>query len=250
MSTSITEDIAGFDDGATRAVNSVEMAQARDMVHSKQIRDLHAMVTSLSPVSDKFTDHTYQTMYGMFLWPWRAATKPPKILEVGLGCDMTYGPGASVKAWRLLLPESELWEADYNAACVEQAKAKGQLEGINTLIGDQADKETLKQWVMQSGGKFDVVIDDGGHANKQIMTSFEALWPEVVPGGLYFIEDLQVGRRQPYLGEGPVMWDIIRDWQEQLVLTPEDQRITHKIPDHVLFIFCQREACVVGKDWQ
>ena len=34
----------------------------------------------------------------------------------------------------------------------------------------------------------------GGHTQGQIFASFMALWPTVKPGGLYFIEDLQVSR--------------------------------------------------------
>ena len=53
-------------------------------------------------VSDKFREHTYETMYGLFLAPLQSQPRV-KMLEVGLGCDMTYGPGASASLWRRLL---------------------------------------------------------------------------------------------------------------------------------------------------
>jgi hypothetical protein len=31
-----------------------------------------------------------------------------KMPEIGLGCDMLYGPGASVKLWKEFLPEADL----------------------------------------------------------------------------------------------------------------------------------------------
>ena len=66
---------------------------------------------------------------------------------------------------------------------------------IQLLVGDQGNPQVLDQWIEQSGGAdFDVVIDDGGHQNCQIWTSFLKLWPRLKPNGLYFIEDMQVAR--------------------------------------------------------
>jgi hypothetical protein len=41
-----------------------------------------------------------------------------KILEIGLGCDMAYGPGASAKVWRELFPDAVVWFAEFNEECV------------------------------------------------------------------------------------------------------------------------------------
>jgi hypothetical protein len=65
--------------------------------------------------------------------------------------------------WRQLLPHAELWEAEYDAACVAKARAKGQLEGIKTVTGDQGDFAVLRRWAEEIGGELDVIIDDGGH---------------------------------------------------------------------------------------
>ena len=63
-------------------------------------------------VSDKFSEGGYQLMYGIFLAPLRMRTYPVKLLEIGLGCDVSYGPGASALFWRQLLPYAKIWEAD------------------------------------------------------------------------------------------------------------------------------------------
>ena len=70
-----------------------------------------------------------------------------KFFEIGLGCGMSYGPGASMKLWQKLFKDSQvdLWMADVDAACVE--KYKQQLAGINVLIGDQGNKTVLADWV-------------------------------------------------------------------------------------------------------
>jgi hypothetical protein len=91
-------------------------------------------------------------MYGQLLMPFYAGKSNMKFLEIGLGCDMSYGPGASVNVWKKLFPQAELWEAEFNAACVEKSKAEGKLDGIKTLTGDQMNITTLDRWIEESGG--------------------------------------------------------------------------------------------------
>lgn len=223
---------------------------------SSQIEDMWRTLKSLKPASDKFTSHTYQTMYGIFLMPWRTSDEGPKLLEIGLGCHTSYGPGASVQAWKTILPTVELWEAEYNAACVAESRKNGKLRDVHTVTGDQGNATVVDQWVKESGGKYDIVIDDGGHRNSQIKTSFDRLWPHVNPGGLYFLEDLQVGRdpRHDDTKKQAVMSDILQAWTEQLLISSPHvgkpkKEIAEKfpLPKDVDYIFCQHEACVIGK---
>jgi hypothetical protein len=224
-----------------------------------------AKTTSVPIVTDKVTTHTYQTMYGMFLLPFYSHKPNMKMMEIGLGCDMNYGPGASVALWKKLFPKAELWEAEFNGRCVDSSRAKGQLDGVFTVVGDQGDVPTLNRWVNEThGANFDIVIDDGGHKNTQIKNSFDVLWPKLNRGGLYFIEDLQV-QHTPHFddtGGKAVFQKIINDWTEQLLQHATFRRNKQKgerqqearerkhafpLPAHVSFIFCQAEACVIGK---
>lgn len=169
---------------------------------------------------------------------------------------MAYGPGASVQAWKAIVPGVELWEAEYDAKCVQAAIDHGQMEGLSAVTGDQGDPTVVQKWIQESGGNFDIIVDDGGHKNTQIKTSFDTLWPALRPGGLYFIEDLQVGRdpRWDDTQGTAVMADIIESWTEQLLIS--DKRVgkpkvtitaENRLPEGVEFIFCQHEACVLGK---
>ena len=45
--------------------------------------------------TDKVTEHQYQHLYKKYLEPIK--DKPLRLLEVGLGCDMPYGPGKSLQ---------------------------------------------------------------------------------------------------------------------------------------------------------
>ena len=217
-------------------------------------------------ISDKVATHSYHTMYGLHLFPLRKAQHKVKLLEIGLGCGMNYDPGASATLWRSILPAAELWISEYNAPCVAEARRRGKLPPvgaadpeINVLVGDQSNRTTVHAWLAESGGDFDVVIDDGGHTNPMIRTSFEVLWPAVKPGGLYFLEDLQAGREPPV--SPPVVSDVLQAWIDQLLFPPKSPpaRKEHPsevpnvhmavstLPHDLAFITCQREACVLGK---
>lgn len=212
-----------------------------------------------NPITDKVTAHSYHKMYGKVLLPmveqFELNRKKLKFLEIGLGCDMSYGPGASVKVWKQMFEgrNVDIWEAEFNADCVDKAKAAGQLDGINTLTGDQADPEVLKRWIDESGRKFDVIIDDGGHKNDQVLKSLHALWPQLNPDGNYFIEDLQVGYRPKYMVSNvPAVTKVIQAWVEFLNLGTVHEPHKHilsayPMPEGLDYIGCQKEACVLHK---
>lgn len=267
----VIDSISGVDDEDTTSTNVLDNnATKRNDNKAGDVKDpmgnpnaqerisfFKETAKSFNPFTDKIGNsqdrgHRYHNMYGNFLLP-LAASKPTfKFLEIGMGCGMKYGPGASVKLWKKLFPEADIWEAEHNEKCVGRAKQNNQLEGINTLVGDQGDFQVLDKWIEQSGGKFDVIIDDGGHTNCQISHSFEKLWPELNPGGYYFIEDLQVGHKKLYQDcDGLVMGDLLKDWQQQLIF--EEKRMQpaglwkYPLPKDLIFVHCQPEACVLGK---
>ena len=198
---------------------------------------------SSEPATDKVTGHRYSEMYGGLMIPYirtqHKAKKNVKFLEIGLGCKMFYGPGVSVKLWKkLFLETDEIWEADYDVECVKQSQKDNKLIGINVVTGDQSNFNDLKKWVETTGGNYDIVIDDGGHNEVLIRNSLSVLWPQVKPGGLYFIEDLQAA---------PIMGNHIKSWIDQLLLGKKSKDRLSEIPANVRNIMCQAEACVISK---
>lgn len=181
-----------------------------------------------------------------------------KFLEIGLGCGMEYGPGASVFLWRKLFAgrDVEIWEAEAEAECVEKSKREGKLDDIKVLTGNQANNDVLARWVSESGGKFDVIIDDGGHLNALILPSFVALWPTINPGGYYFIEDLEVSFHPAFVIAGfPPVTVVIQCWIEALHVGERHVSHHHRhvlnaypLPKGVDMISCQRGACVLHKE--
>ena len=63
--------------------------------------------------------------------------------------------------------------------------------------GDQTDPEFWKRFIETNGGDFDFICDDGLHSNIAVITSFNALWQHVKPGGFYAMEDLNTGYGGP-----------------------------------------------------
>jgi len=146
------------------------------------------------------------------------------------------------------------WTARISAACGT---------GVHVLVGDQADPPTLRRWARESGGGFDVIVDDGGHTNRQLLTSFQSLWPQLLPGGRYFMEDLHVGRHPIDGGGGsvPAVADVVQAWMRELAgretrATPDAQKRwgaafssypEYPLPADAAWLACQPQACVLGK---
>eukprot|EP00667_Euglena_gracilis_P007894 EG_transcript_7974 len=228
---------------------------------SPESDDLRRVAHTLHPVTDKVHGHVYHLMYGIFLGPFRH-TVPFKFFEIGLGCDMEYGPGASARMWRQYLANADLWEADLDQACVRSHSKPLRELGITALHGNQANFDDLRRWVKQTGGRFNAVVDDGGHSNTMILKTFALLWGEVVPCGLYFLEDLTVGRARRYDDTHlqMVVSDVLQAWVEELVVgfpscNPAARKSLDslrqfdlwRLPRGLQWMFCQPEACALRK---
>jgi hypothetical protein len=143
--------------------------------------------------SDKSSSHNYELLYGR-LFP--DVSKVKAILEIGLGTNNTsivshMGsngiPGASLRAFRDVFPQSILYGADID---------KDILFIENRILAsfhvDQTNPSSLSYFVasLPNDLKLDLVIDDGLHcpfANINVLTS---LLPKVKQGGWIVIEDI------------------------------------------------------------
>ena len=160
--------------------------------------------------------HHYHNAYQKYLFPLRQAKI--KFLEIGLGCDMQYGPGKSALLWRELFvhPSTEIWEAEVNVAC---ASKWNETMKNRILTGNQAEEATLRNWITTTGGEFDIIIDDGGHTYSQQLTSLRVLFESgLKAGGIYFMEDLVSNVLPGYNDFPDVPVDKISNWAKTLML--------------------------------
>lgn len=161
--------------------------------------------------------------------------KPIKMLEIGLGCDMSYGPGASYHLWLEYFPHVDLYFIEYDAKCAK--KFAHQMTGATIFTGDQADVDFLEDFIRKSGGDFDIIIDDGGHTMNQQITSLKHLFLTVVPGGVYFCEDLQTSFWNNYGGGDaadpangkPTMMQFIAQLVDDLMYGPRRQEVSEEM---------------------
>lgn len=159
------------------------------------------------PESHIRMSHSYQFPYEHWLRPLRC--KRLKVLEIGLGCDMSYRAmdgkyaatqeGHSIPLWLAFLPHANLTVIEFVAKCAEDFMANDPLKigselqrRVQMFRGDQSRKEDLLAVVAQpSVGTQDVIIDDGGHSMQQQLVTLRTLLPWVKPGGIFIMEDLQ-----------------------------------------------------------
>ncbi|KAI0124720.1 hard-surface induced protein 5 [Xylariales sp. AK1849] len=198
--------------------------------------------------TDKVTSHHYWFMYDKYFPPIRH--QKIKMLEIGLGCDMLYGPGKSYHTWLEYFPHVDLYYMEYDAACA--AKWAAETTGATIYSGDQADPVFLQKFIDETGGEFDVIIDDGGHSMNQQQVSLNTLWKIVKPGGMYFVEDLETSYIGVYGGDvsggkDPKVYTMAKMIYELIddKLQPDGTR--HAMSLEMRSIECQRQICAFFK---
>lgn len=208
--------------------------------------------------TDKVTRHNYQPLYSKYFehLSARRGFVVKKLFEIGFGCDMSRGirGGKNLSLWRKYFPEVELWTADYDPACAQKYKAVLSRYNASMVIGDQGNITVLKEWVFQTGGGFDVIIDDGGHNNEHIYNSFLILFQHALnPGGLYVMEDLEATRLRT---GGHSILNALKDWAEQLMTFTVQRRTQvknlayepiYRMPPGIKSIDFFAESCAIVK---
>lgn len=114
------------------------------------------------------------------------------VLEIGVF------RGASLQMWSDYFPDANIYGLDIRKTCKRYTDVD---KRIKVFIGDQANENLLHR-MMCKIGTLNIVIDDGGHHMLQQQTSFRVLFPYIVPGGVYVIEDLGTSYRETHGGGG------------------------------------------------
>jgi len=138
--------------------------------------------------TDKGT--TFTQLYDRWLGPVREQRM--RMLEIGL-----YN-GGSLRMWRDYLPNTVLHGIDVDARTLAY---QDEVPNTQVRLVDQGDAAALEAFVAELGGNYDFILDDGGHTMVQQIVSFEVLWPQVMPGGIYAIEDIGTSYYNEYGGQ-------------------------------------------------
>lgn len=90
--------------------------------------------------------------------------------------------GCSLRMWKEWMPRARIIGFD-------QAGYNHPEDEITVFKGDQSNEKDLELMV-QSIGRYHLVVDDASHNPKDQKASFDFLWQKLVNGGWYVIEDL------------------------------------------------------------
>lgn len=147
---------------------------------SQRPKDLSELAARFG--SDKWGGRWYTPHYQKHFEPFR--DHAVKVLEIGVGgYESPDAGGESLRMWKHYFRRGLIYGLDIvEKNGVEESR-------LRVLQGDQGDAQFLDS-IARELGPFDIVIDDGSHIAHHIITSFNALFRHVRPGGLYVVEDL------------------------------------------------------------
>ncbi|TDE96114.1 hypothetical protein EXU48_07730 [Occultella glacieicola] len=114
---------------------------------------------------------------------------PVRVLEIGVY------RGGGLDMWQQYFgPEATVVGLDVDEAAVRAVNGRYLVE-----LGDQEDPEVLRR-VNAEHGPFDIVIDDGGHTMAQQIVTAETMFPLMLDGGTFIVEDCHTSYWDYYQG--------------------------------------------------
>jgi len=159
-------------------------------------------------VSDEFGGaYGYVVQYYQYLNDHRLDFK--NVLEVGVW------DGRSLKMWQEYFPNAMIYGIDDFSGIHSPVDAsKIDNNRIKVVIGDQTDKDLLDSSFEDI--IFDTIIDDGSHRAWHTQQTFKILFPKLVSGGYYFVENLEVSPIREYREFDDVRSATI-EWLESII---------------------------------
>lgn len=122
--------------------------------------------------TDKITHHGYDRFYPDYI-----KRDIKKLLEIGVE------DYCSIKLWLEYCPNAFIYGFDI--------KTELNNERVKVIRGDQSNEADLNNLKNNIGDNIDVILDDGSHIPTHQLSSFVKLFPSVINGGIYIIEDIE-----------------------------------------------------------
>jgi hypothetical protein len=137
--------------------------------------------------------HNYTTVYSVLFRELR--DRPLRIFELGLGStnpDIESnmvgrgGPGASLRGWRDLFPQAQIYGADIDRDSLFQDNR------IETFYCDQLDQSSIRElWSRpELQSEMDIIIEDGLHTFEANVSFLKESLHHLRPSGFYIVEDI------------------------------------------------------------
>jgi hypothetical protein len=166
-----------------RKINSKNRKIIRDFCKDIWLDVIGANLSQMATIygSDKAELHGYTEVYERYFQ--NIKNKSIEILEIGIGGgDNNESGGGSLRLWKRYFPKAQIVGIDiFDKTFFEEKR-------IKTYIGNQSDTYFLTE--LTTNHCFEIVIDDGSHMSKDVITSFLHLFPLMPSKSLYIIEDV------------------------------------------------------------
>lgn len=185
-----------------------------------------------------------------------------RMLEIGFGCGH-HNHGTSARMWAEFFgsekgPGLDLWEIDFHGDtkkiqdCVADFMLKYPKGTVvqDVFIGSQEDIAFLENEVIaKTQGKFDIIIDDGGHQYGPMLASFKFLWPHVVSGGYFILEDLRTQQGGSEFNHDILGW--LDSFMSQVNVAEKKEtwwaKFDWALPTDIESIHCAEQICALRK---
>ena len=160
---------------------------------------------------------SYVQLYTDEFLKYRISGRDIHLLEIGVF------NGGSLQLWRKYFgPTSVVTGIDINPKVCNMDLG----EGISLLCLDATKLESVAYLKV-----YDIIIDDGSHINEDVINTFTNLFPKVLSGGVYVIEDIETsyqashggGLRQPK--STIEFFKLLLDVLSFYVISPENQQV-------------------------
>lgn len=149
-----------------------------NMLNSPMLHDIGKIQgTDKADDNHSFNSMSYLDIYEKYFLEFR--DNDINFLEIGVR------NGESLRTWKSYFKRGNIFGLDIDPKCKTLEESRVEIE-----IGSQDDVVFLSNCFGENK-KFDIIIDDGSHVNRHIITSFDYLFNNRLnSGGVYIIEDL------------------------------------------------------------
>jgi len=138
-------------------------------------------------LSDKWEQYLYE--YNHIFQKFRGLNNL-KLLEIGVQ------NGGSLQIWKKYFgAKSVIHGIDINKEVCKMILG----QGITLFCFDASDRIEFQNW-KQNNFNYNIIIDDASHIQEHIITAFEVLFGDVIPGGYYVVEDIHTSYWDTFLG--------------------------------------------------